>query len=161
MVRFKNRWILVEFIPVVQGVAQLGKSTASNSSNLDGKTIWAALKQSILSNFGDTGWGAVGLSLTVKYFSPTTNICIIRVARDQHNVAWAALTLLTIVEGVRYIPNVVHVSGTIKHAQLAAIAHNREVIARYRALAKTLVGYEDVFDTFLESSEREIESLQD
>lgn len=27
--------------------------------------------------------------------------------------------------------------GTIKHAQLAAIAHNREVIARYRAKAKT------------------------
>lgn len=27
--------------------------------------------------------------------------------------------------------------GTIKHAQLAAIAHNREVVARYRALAKT------------------------
>jgi hypothetical protein len=26
--------------------------------------------------------------------------------------------------------------GTIRHAQLAAIAHNREVIARYRALAK-------------------------
>ena len=27
--------------------------------------------------------------------------------------------------------------GTIKHAQLAAITHNREVVARYRALAKS------------------------
>ena len=119
-------------------------------------------------NFGDTGWGAVGLSLTgelaigignvcssdlaVKYFSPTTNVCIIRVGRDQHDIAWGALTMLTSIEGVRYIPNAVDVSGecldfvvslysgrslgTIKHAQLAAISHNRQVIARYRALAK-------------------------
>ena len=130
----------------------------------------------MLTNFGDTGWGAVGLSLTgefpnhrlqksfyilkvffllVKYYSPATNVCIIRVARDQHKLAWGALTLLTSIEGLRYIPNVVHVSGkyplyhcalgcpdrvcegTIKHAQLAAIAHNREVVARYMALAKT------------------------
>lgn len=27
--------------------------------------------------------------------------------------------------------------GTIKHTQLAAIEHNREVVARYRARAKT------------------------
>jgi RNase P/RNase MRP subunit POP5 len=38
-------------------------------------------------------------------------MCIIRVGRDQHNIAWGALTLLTLIEGVKYIPNVVHVSG--------------------------------------------------
>jgi ribonuclease P/MRP protein subunit POP5 len=85
----------------------------------------------VLTNFGDTGWGAVGLSLTgefpaiswnrflyieedfllVKYYSPATSVCIIRVARDQHNLAWGALTLLTSIDGLRYIPNVVHVSG--------------------------------------------------
>ena len=123
----QNRWILVEFIPVSQGSAQLGK--VASKANIDGKTIWAALKQSVLNNFGDTGWGAVGLSLTgeycvafknlnlkdciflVKYFSPTTNLCIIRVARDHHNMAWAAVTLLTTIEGMRYIPNVIHLSG--------------------------------------------------
>ncbi|CAA7267509.1 unnamed protein product [Cyclocybe aegerita] len=161
MVRFKNRWILVEFIPVVQGIAQLGKLPTGNGTKLDGKIIWSALKQSVLANFGDTGWGAVGLSLTVKYFSPTTNICIIRVARDQHNIAWGALTLITSIDGARFIPNVIHVSGTIKHAQLAAITHNREVIARYRALAKTPVGYHDVYESFLDTSTREIEALQD
>jgi ribonuclease P/MRP protein subunit POP5 len=82
----------------------------------------------VLTNFGDTGWGAVGSSLTgefptisymyieedfllVKYYSSATNVCIIRVARDQHNLAWGALTLLTSIGGLRYIPNVVHVSG--------------------------------------------------
>jgi ribonuclease P/MRP protein subunit POP5 len=95
--------------------------------------------------------------MLVKYYSPTTNVCIIRVARDQHRIAWGAVTLLSSIEGQKYIPNVVHVSGeyilyhainqftfkpvfaagTIKHAQLAAIRHNREIIARYRAQAKT------------------------
>ncbi|KDR80968.1 hypothetical protein GALMADRAFT_1117191 [Galerina marginata CBS 339.88] len=159
MVRFKNRWLLVEFLPVAQGRAQLGKPTIGNGQSLDAKAIWAALKQSVLANFGDSGWGAVGLSLIVKYFSPTTNICIIRVARDHHNIAWGALTLLTSIDGAKYIPNVVHVSGTIKHAQLSAIAHNREVIARYRALAKTPADYGD--EAFLEGSQREIEGLQD
>ncbi|KAJ6464002.1 hypothetical protein C8R45DRAFT_506050 [Mycena sanguinolenta] len=151
MVRFKNRWLLVELIP------------ASNASQtpLDGQKIWSALRQSILANFGDVGWGSVGLSLTVKYYSPTTNICIIRVARDHHKIAWGALTLLTTIEGARYIPNVIHLSGTIKHAQLAAVAHNREVIARYRAQAKTPSGYQDSYEDYLRTSNMEIEALQD
>lgn len=62
-------------------------------------------------NFGDVGWGSVSLNLTVKYYSPMTNVCIIRVARDQHNIAWAGLTMVTAIEGVRVIPNVVHLSG--------------------------------------------------
>ncbi|PPQ63559.1 hypothetical protein CVT24_004856 [Panaeolus cyanescens] len=173
MARFKNRWILVEFIPINKsttqgnpggGTAELGKPSNSGSLTLDGKKIWNSLRQSVASNFGDTGWGKVGLSLTVKYFSPMTNLCIIRVARDQHNIAWAALTLLSSIDGMAYIPNVIHVSGTIKHAQLAAIAHNRIVVARYRALSKmpvqTLV-QNDGLETYLETSEKEINAMQD
>ena len=69
--------------------------------------------------------------------------------------------------------------GTIKHVQLAAITHNREAIARYRALARTpsntfnhpflcfsliiswTAGYQDSYDTYLEKSTAEIEALQD
>lgn len=154
MVRFKNRWLLVEFIPCSDGPLD-----ARNQTNA--KQIWSALKQSVLHNFGDTGWGAVGLSLTVKYYSPTTNVCIIRVARDQHRIAWGAVTLLSSIEGQKYIPYVVHVSGTIKHAQLAAIQHNREVIARYRARAKTPAAYQDSYEGYLQASTLEIEALQD
>jgi ribonuclease P/MRP protein subunit POP5 len=60
----QNRWILVEFIPIAQGIAQLGKNTIGSADSIDGKAIWSALKQSVLKNFGETGWGAVGLSLT-------------------------------------------------------------------------------------------------
>ena len=51
----QNRWLLVELLPV---------GTNSANGHLDGKQIWSALKQSVLSNFGDIGWGTVGLSLT-------------------------------------------------------------------------------------------------
>ncbi|KAJ7264863.1 hypothetical protein B0H12DRAFT_1101164 [Mycena haematopus] len=155
MVRFKNRWLLVELIPASNS------NPNSSATRLDGQKIWSALRQSILVNFGDVGWGSVASSVTVKYYSPTTNICIIRVARDHHKIAWGALTLMTTIEGARYIPNVIHLSGTIKHAQLAAVAHNREVIARYRAQAKTPSGYQDSYEDYLRTSNMEIEALQD
>ncbi|XP_006458877.1 hypothetical protein AGABI2DRAFT_200739, partial [Agaricus bisporus var. bisporus H97] len=158
MVRFKNRWLLVEFIPTE---IPLNQPTTSTNNSFDGRKVYLALKQSIITNFGDAGWGAVGLSLTVKYFSPLTNVAIIRVARDQHRIAWGGITLLREVDGCRVIPFVVHVSGTIKHAQLAAIAHNREVIARYRAKSKLPAAYEDSYTRRLETSEQEINSLQD
>ncbi|KAH6901214.1 hypothetical protein BKA70DRAFT_690788 [Coprinopsis sp. MPI-PUGE-AT-0042] len=162
MVRFKNRWLLVEFIPV----SSLGGSTQPkvqppHTNNLDGKLIWNALKHSIITNFGDTGWGHVASSLTVKYFSPVTNTAIVRVSRENHKIAWAGLTMLSEVGGSRYIPNVVHLSGTIKHCQLAAIEHNRVVVARYRALVKTPAAYQDSYDSFLERASLEIEALQD
>ncbi|KXN84370.1 Ribonucleases P/MRP protein subunit POP5, partial [Leucoagaricus sp. SymC.cos] len=151
-----NRWLFVEFIPTNQPPEQ-----ATPTNPLDGKKIYNALKQSILTNFGDTGWGAVGLSLTVKYFSPMTNVAIIRVGRDQHRIAWGGITLMKEVDNWKFIPYVVHVSGTIKHAQLAAITHNREVVARFRAKAKLPANYKDSYTQLLETSEREIDALQD
>ncbi|KAF9230966.1 hypothetical protein BU15DRAFT_91013 [Melanogaster broomeanus] len=163
MVRFKNRWLLVEFISVSSSDRSSSLSSHHTPPSFDAKHIYTALRESILSNFGDTGWGAVGSSLTVKYFSPTTNLCIIRTARDQHTLAWGAVTLLSSINGSRVIPHVVHVSGTIKHVQLAAIKHNREVVARFRAKAKTPALYhtQDSFEGYLVQSTREIEALQD
>ncbi|VDC04956.1 unnamed protein product [Peniophora sp. CBMAI 1063] len=152
MVRFKNRWILVEF---------LTPSNAEPTRELSGQAIFSALRESVVTNFGDVGWGAVGASLSVKYFSPTTNLCIIRVGRDPHRIAWAAAALLTSIDGRQVIPNVVHVSGTIKHTQFAAIEHNRVIIAKFRAKAKTPAGYQDSYSQFLETSTREISALQD
>ncbi|KAG1737070.1 uncharacterized protein EDB91DRAFT_1237936 [Suillus paluster] len=160
MVRFKNRWLLVEFVDISTVDAPSGTEPL-NTRSLDGRLIYNALRDSVVTNFGDTGWGAVGMSLTVKYFSPTTNLCIIRVSRDHHRIAWGAVTLLTGIHDVRVIPRVVHVSGTIKHAQLSAIAHNREVIARFRTKAKSSALYQDSYEDYLARSTCEIEALQD
>ncbi|KLO17385.1 hypothetical protein SCHPADRAFT_900658 [Schizopora paradoxa] len=156
MVRFKNRWLLVEFIPCTKD-----EPSYSPSEGINSKHIWSALKDSIIANFGDSGWGAVASSLTVKYFSPMTNLSIIRVARDHHQIAWGAVTLLRTVQGKSYLPNVIHVSGTIKHTQLSAISHNRETVARIRAHSKLPALYRSTIDDYLEKSTKEIEALQD
>ncbi|KAL0577103.1 RNA-binding protein pop5 [Marasmius crinis-equi] len=172
MVRFKNRWLLIEFLPVNNQTTgkdglevDLSTPSTQKQAHIEGKHIWGAIRQSVLSHFGDVGWGSVGLSLTVKYFSPTTHICIVRVARDHHKIAWGAVTMLKSIEGVGILPNVIHVSGpdlgTIKHAQLAAIEHNRVVVARYRAQAGAPAAYQDSYVEYLRSSEDAINTLKD
>lgn len=53
----------------------------------------------------------INLACAVKYFSPTTNTAIIRVAREQHKIAWGGVTLLSAIEGRKCLPNVICVSG--------------------------------------------------
>jgi len=141
---------------------------------ISGKDIFTALKQSILLHFGDVGWGEVGASLAVKYFSPATNLCILRVARGPAtNTTWAALVMLDRVgqgagkgEGRKVVPHVIHVSGTLKHAQIAAVEWNREAIAKVKAGvnvygAATQRESSNTFIAHLETSMQEIGTLQD
>jgi ribonuclease P/MRP protein subunit POP5 len=110
------------------------------------------LKQSVLNNFGDTGW-VLSFMFLVNYF------------------CFGSRSLFRNFDGY----------STIRHAQLAAIAHIRQVVARYRALAKnpgtfaicferppleqasivSLVAAYQSYNTFLEITEHEIEALQD
>jgi ribonuclease P/MRP protein subunit POP5 len=101
---------------------------------LSASKIYHAIKDSVINNFGDAGWGAVGVSLSglyhsvfcidnrftdsiifiVKYYSPTTCLCIIRVGRDHLPIARAAVTLLSTIEASPVIPVVHHCSGKIQ-----------------------------------------------
>ncbi|KAG2135193.1 Rpp14/Pop5 family-domain-containing protein [Suillus bovinus] len=160
MTRFKNRWLLVEFIDTSTVDTSAEKET-SNTRSLDGRSIYNALRDSVVTNIGDAGWGAVGMSLNVKYLSPLTNLCIIRIARDHYRIAWGVITLLTSIHDVKVIPRVIHVSGTVKHTQLSAIAHNREVIARFRTKFQNAALHHDSYDEYLARSTLEIEALHD
>ncbi|EJU04286.1 hypothetical protein DACRYDRAFT_93646 [Dacryopinax primogenitus] len=156
MVRFKNRWLLVEFIPC--GPSQTSQRTTTS------KQIWSAVRDIVVHNFGEVGWGAVGAGLNVKYYSPVTNLCIMRVARDHYRMAWAALTLLTSLNGELCIPRVVHCSGTIKQVQIAAIKYDRELIARMKEKGSAQIPPEfsdEKLDALLETTVDDIEAIQD
>lgn len=56
----KNRWLLVEFIDI----SPVDTSSKAGIRPLDGKQVYNALRDSVTTNFGDAGWGAVGMSLT-------------------------------------------------------------------------------------------------
>jgi len=59
----KNRWLLLEFVDTSTANVSAAKGPP-NTQSLDGSLIYNALRDSIVTNFGDTGWGAVGMSLT-------------------------------------------------------------------------------------------------
>ncbi|KAF8339790.1 uncharacterized protein EI90DRAFT_3037758 [Cantharellus anzutake] len=149
MVRFKNRWFLVEFI----------HADSKPPTLVSERVVFQALKESVQTNFGE--WGAGSLDkLSVRYYSPVTNICIIRAPRERYRLAWGALTLLSALEDVRYIPRVIKVSGTVKKLQLAAIRHNHEEISKIRTHPRGQLTEAEAI-SYLARSQEEIEGLKE
>lgn len=64
MAKSKNRWLLVELLPCTGDAV-----TYAASEGLNGKHIWSALKEAVLDNFGDVGWGAIASSLNGTFLS--------------------------------------------------------------------------------------------
>ncbi|KAG9051520.1 hypothetical protein FS837_004030 [Tulasnella sp. UAMH 9824] len=91
------------------------------------------------------------------YYSPTTKICIIRVARDHHRIAWAAITLITELRNQSCIPHVIHVSGTLKKVQLAAIQYNRVLVAKLKARSNE--ERQKQLTEYLEKSDKDINTI--
>lgn len=74
----------------------------------------------------------------VKYFSPHTNLGIVRVARDHFRMIWAGITFITKIKGRECLVRVLHVSGTIKKAQQATIRHDRIKLEEAKAVLESL-----------------------
>ncbi|KAI8926547.1 hypothetical protein BC831DRAFT_399841 [Entophlyctis helioformis] len=123
MVRFKNRYLLCE-VCFEDGLI---------AENLNSYAILNAFKDSIETNFGDVGMGTVASSLQVKYYSPFTNLAIVRIGRDYARHVWAAATLITAVKKRKCMVRVLHVAGTIKLVQKHGIEHNKRMISELRA----------------------------
>ncbi|SCV68181.1 BQ2448_302 [Microbotryum intermedium] len=134
MVRFKHRYLLVHLLfPSL--------SPEDPTRPLHESDLIKVLRESLSVNFGDLGAGTVGGLFSIKYFSPTTRILIIRVAREHAQTLWCALTLLRRLGGETVIARVLHVSGTIRKTQLSAISYDRLLIlesaGRLRRKGKT------------------------
>ncbi|KAI8818087.1 uncharacterized protein EV422DRAFT_569876 [Fimicolochytrium jonesii] len=132
MVRFKNRYLLVQIHFDDQPQTSWSNAKTADTS-FDGRTLHYALKDSLLTNFGDHGAGKTAASTNVKYYSPHTTTGIVRCARDDLSFVWAALTLMSKVKGpgnktYSVTVRVMHVSGTIKSAQTKAIKFDTELI---------------------------------
>ena len=63
----KNRWILVEFLPIPS--SDVTADVCTNTTEVTGKHIWSALRQSVITHFGHVGWGAVGASLNGAFYA--------------------------------------------------------------------------------------------
>ncbi|ODO11852.1 hypothetical protein I350_00636 [Cryptococcus amylolentus CBS 6273] len=176
MVRFKNRYLLVEFLvpgSLSPSLTPAGPSDLNASStevpahtgdedesededellpiptlpfmlpvvlpelktgdkDEGGQVVYRAIKNLVLSVFGDEGWGRIASSFRVIYHSPLTTLTFIRIARHHYRLLWSAITLLTTLgpNNVPIIPRVLAVSGTIKKLQNTGTAYHRAVVGQ-------------------------------
>lgn len=117
MVRFKNRYLL----------CQLSLENDEIIEGLGGYSILGAITEQLLLLYGDAG-AVLQDGLSVKYFSFHTNVAIIRTRKEHFKLIWAAITLMRLFRRRKCSFRVVHVAGTIKHAQIKTIAYDKECI---------------------------------
>ncbi|KAM0790545.1 hypothetical protein ACM66B_003413 [Microbotryomycetes sp. NB124-2] len=174
MVRFKHRYLLVEllFPAVIEHEHELDLKQQQQGDDqdvmeapavpvvgfLNESAIVQTLRDSLAVNFGDVGAGEVGGTFSIKYFSQTTHMAIIRVSRQHFRTLWAALTLLRALQGQPVIARVVHVGGTIRKTQHAAIALDRQKILERASRTQTVD--KDVIETRLLESEKRLQALE-
>ena len=79
MVRFKNRYLLVEV------VWKGGRPDAGLSEAV----LLGLFRESLTENFGDHLAGLEQAALQVKFYSPVTSLCVVRCGRDHHREASA------------------------------------------------------------------------
>lgn len=167
MVRFKNRYLLVELIPfkvnddnVMQKpskkarIGDLARDVEAQQTSapevtqdkamasLHSSSVASLIRQSLESNFGVHAAACSAQSLSVKYCNAKTGMVLVRAARDQLPQVWSAVTFLTGIPGsseahFRYTWRVVHVAGTMRSAQKFAIALATRKIKATLQLAHT------------------------
>lgn len=142
MVRLKHRYILFDVLyppskdPQTKSQHLLFESfsgaptqlQASSPALVSDKAISRVLKRVVEDHYGEVG-GAVALLILVKYFSNRTLSGIVRCSRTDFKKVVAALALVTRVDSYNVVMRSVHVSGTIKKCEQAAIRRNRATIA--------------------------------
>ena len=123
MVRFKNRYLLCEFL----------WEDKKFDPNLKNKDIYDSARESIAVNFGDFGAGLImgslsGMFYIVKYWNPVTNIAIIRIQREEFRILWCGLTFITHLKGRRVKVKVIYTAGTIRTCQQEIVKFIRKWI---------------------------------
>jgi len=126
MVRFKCRYLLVEF---------MFQSDEKSSPHLNDGMIVTIIRDSLKANFGELGWASAGGSVTIKYFSPKTNLCIVRCSRSTLQMVWASISFIRRIRSVEVCPRVLHVGGTIRKTQQAAIKYDRKILIKFSTLS--------------------------
>ncbi|RIA91172.1 hypothetical protein C1645_768217 [Glomus cerebriforme] len=167
MVRLKNRWLLFEFI-FDDTPDKFHLSTSSSYSSLSQKfealstrDVYSVIKDSIQLNFGDYGVGCIAASISVKYFSPFTNIGVLRVSRDHYHIVWGAMTFISQIKTRSCLIRVLHLGGTIKQCQLSAINYDRDQILLLRRQAELRGDTKSVnVDELFEQSKNQIMAME-
>ena len=128
MVRFKNRYLLIELV----------WADNKHDPSLSSYILVQALKELIRAEFGEYGLACALQALQgkiiccielitplivyaifiVKYLNNVTNLCILRVAREYHKLIWTCVTMMKQLQNRNLTMRVIHSGGTRIHVAL-------------------------------------------
>lgn len=156
MVRFKNRYFLVELVPFVLDNSNLSSGASSKTNNryhsneisdkndeiltnlpsISSASASSFIRNSVTINYGQFANASLLQSLSVKYTNSSTRMLILRAPREFQSKIWASMTFisewpaenLTSLPSVKCTWRVVHCSGTIRSCQKAAILFAKNAI---------------------------------
>ncbi|KAJ7959481.1 Ribonuclease P/MRP protein subunit POP5 [Quillaja saponaria] len=106
MVGFKNRYMVMEVF------LDPNRDHVGNDPIIITQfNVSKAIKDSIQVNFGECGMASSLGSFQVKYVNPITNLCIIRISREEHQKVWSAITMVRSIGNYPVIFNLLDLSG--------------------------------------------------
>ena len=111
--RFKSRYLLF----VLDWVSPATHSPIASIN------IYRAIRESVVFNFGEYGFGHVLTGAAVKYYNDITGVTIVRSTRDDWRMVECAIMNITHIGSDVVSFRLLNVSGTIRHAQRAAVEH--------------------------------------
>eukprot|EP01135_Chromosphaera_perkinsii_P002080 Nk52_evm14s217 gene=Nk52_evmTU14s217 len=131
MVRFKNRYLLVEVH--VEGTPSAPNRPAPvriGDEQLTEKILVRGIREAYREAWGDYGFGCVLQSLQIKQYNRKTGIAILRIARPYLEKLSTALCFLTVLDKKHCSLQTLHTSGTIRSCQKRLIEfQNRGIVA--------------------------------
>ncbi|KAL0304520.1 UNVERIFIED_CONTAM: putative ribonuclease P/MRP protein subunit POP5 [Sesamum radiatum] len=130
MVGFKNRYLVMEVFVDPNKDFSLDEPIIITQFNLS-----KAIKDSILTNFGECGLASSTNSFQVKYVNPITKICIFRTSREEYQKVWAAITMVRSIGNCPVVFNLLDLSGSIKACKKAALECDESKFEQYKLLA--------------------------
>ncbi|KAL2226857.1 probable ribonuclease P/MRP protein subunit POP5 [Sesamum indicum] len=130
MVGFKNRYLVMEVFVDPNKDFSLDEPIIITQFNLS-----KAIKDSILTNFGECGLASSTNSFQVKYVNPITKVCIFRTSREEYQKVWAAITMVRSIGNCPVVFNLLDLSGSIKACKQAALKCDESKFEQHKLLA--------------------------
>ncbi|KAF6155911.1 hypothetical protein GIB67_039242, partial [Kingdonia uniflora] len=134
MVGFKNRYMVMEVF-----LDPSKDHSKDDSIIISEYNVSKAIKDSILTNYGEYGLAASLGSFKIKYVNPITKLCIIRASREEYQKVWSSITMVRSIGNCPVIFNLLDLSGNIEASKKTALKCEEAKFNQYKQLMGDLV----------------------
>ncbi|XP_020282595.1 ribonuclease P/MRP protein subunit POP5 [Pseudomyrmex gracilis] len=119
MVRFKNRYFVIEIKPHMQSDKQL---------MLKHKVLVDTVQKKVRQLYGDFGLAAIKNGFDAKYCNSCTKIAIVRVRHGPHKFLLRAIPLINDIDNKLVKTTILYVGATMKHCFLFIRKHQEKAL---------------------------------